>query len=318
MKIYSNKFSLTTPVARQFYVSPNSIYAFGIKFEKNGTDVTGNDISVFIGSTALEPMGATVDGYTLYQRTSSSEPTMNRYDVVYSKDGVIQHFELIENITNSTVFDIDQEGGAMELPIASESVLGGVKVGEGLKIEADGKLDVNVNVPTKTSDLENDSSFISAETDPVFNNWLSGTQPIALGKDSVAVSNIDDGNGIAIGQKSNAESGGIAIGSKTTYGSGARAKTTSVSIGTNATTDSRNQIAIGNNAKVSGNVSRRIQLGEGTNANNEGNLKVFDTVLLDVHNNIPEARLGGISTTVLSGTYDDDTTFSFNVYVKSI
>lgn len=149
MKIYSNKFSLTTPVARQFYTSPNSIYAFGIKFEKNGTDVTGNDISVFLGSTALEPMEATVDGYTLYQRTSSSEPTMNRYDVVYSKDGVIQHFELIENITNSTVFDIDQKGGAMELPIASESVLGGIKVGEGLKIEADGKLDVTLdNIPT--------------------------------------------------------------------------------------------------------------------------------------------------------------------------
>ena len=163
MKIYSNKFSLTTPVARQFYVSPNSIYAFGIKFEKNGTDVTGNDISVFLGSTALEPMEATVDGYTLYQRTSSSEPTMNRYDVVYSKDGVIQHFELIENITNSTVFDIDQEGGAMELPIASESVLGGVKVGEGLNIEADGKLNVNVS-----------------ETDPVFTAWKDSSN-IKLG-----------------------------------------------------------------------------------------------------------------------------------------
>lgn len=261
MKIYSNKFSLTTPVARQFYVSPNSIYAFGIKFEKNGTDVTGNDISVFLGSTALEPMEATVDGYTLYQRTSSSEPTMNRYDVVYSKDGVIQHFELIENITNSTVFDIDQEGGAMELPIASESVLGGVKVGEGLKIEADGKLGVNVNVPTKTSELENDSGFItesdipevpvattttagkvivgsglsvdangkidvtggsSSETDPVFNNWLSGTQPIKIGKDSVAASNVS-GNGIAIGQNAEAEGHSIAIGSKSLIGTGVKA-----------------------------------------------------------------------------------------------
>lgn len=91
-----------------------------------------------------------------------------------------------------------------------------------------------------------------------------------------------------------------------------------MAIGTDATTSSTHQIAIGSDAKVNGNNSYRIQLGVGTNAQNDGHLKVFDSVLLDMNNNIPEARLGGIQTAVLSGTFDDDTTFSFNVYVKSI
>ena len=40
-------------------------------------------------------------------------------------------------------------GGSYTLPIASESVLGGVKVGNGLSIENDGKLNVNASVPSE-------------------------------------------------------------------------------------------------------------------------------------------------------------------------
>ena len=162
MKIYSNKFELTQPIERQIYVAPNSIYAIGVKVTKNGEDVDGT-LSVFVGSSALTPMQAKVDGYTLYQITSTAEPSVVVYDVVYTKDGLVQHFKLIGNTTNSTVFDIDQKGGAMDLPIASQGVLGGVKVGDTLDIAADGVLNVNVNevalkddipvVPTKTSDL---------------------------------------------------------------------------------------------------------------------------------------------------------------------
>lgn len=39
--------------------------------------------------------------------------------------------------------------GSYTLPIASESVLGGVKVGNGLSIENDGKLNVNANVSSE-------------------------------------------------------------------------------------------------------------------------------------------------------------------------
>ena len=40
-------------------------------------------------------------------------------------------------------------GGSYTLPIASDSVLGGVKVGNGLSIENDGKLNVNASVSTE-------------------------------------------------------------------------------------------------------------------------------------------------------------------------
>ena len=169
MKIYSNKFELTQPIERQIYVAPNSIYAIGVKVTKNGEDADGT-LSVFVGSSALTPMEAKVDGYTLYQITSTAEPSVVVYDVVYTKDSLVQHFKLIGNTTNSTVFDIDQKGGAMDLPIASQGVLGGVKVGDTLDIAADGVLNVNVNevalkddipvVPTKVSDLQNDSGFV--------------------------------------------------------------------------------------------------------------------------------------------------------------
>lgn len=169
MRIYSNKFELTQPIERQIYVAPNSIYAIGIKVTKNG-EATDGTLSVFVGSSALTPMEATVDGYALYQMTSPAEPAVTTYDVVYTKGTTIQHFKLIGNTTNSTVFDIDQEGGAFELPIASDGVLGGVKVGDTLAIAADGVLNVNTDevalkdeipvVPTKVSELENDSGFI--------------------------------------------------------------------------------------------------------------------------------------------------------------
>lgn len=175
MRIYSNKFELTQPVERQIYVAPNSIYAIGVKVTKNGQDADGT-LSVFVGSSALTPMEATVDGYTLYQITSTAEPSVVVYDVVYTKDNLVQHFKLIGNTTNSTVFDIDQQGGAMALPIASTAVLGGVKVGDTLDIATDGVLNVNVNkvalkndipvVPTKTSDLQNDSGYITQSDIP--------------------------------------------------------------------------------------------------------------------------------------------------------
>ena len=140
MKIYSNIFDLARPVQRQIYVSPNSVYAFGIKIVNNGEPETDFQLKVFQNGVEIQPMDTTVDGFKLYQRTSSSSPAVTAYDVVYIKGSKVQHFDLVDNTTNSTVFDIDQKGGALDLPIASEAVLGGVKVGKNLTIEADGTL----------------------------------------------------------------------------------------------------------------------------------------------------------------------------------
>ena len=172
MKIYSNVFDLTQPISRQVYVSPNSVYAFGIKIVKKGIPETDYQLKVFQNGTEIQPMDAVVDGFKLYQRTSQSKPTVTEYDVVYVKGDNIQHLDLVENTTNSTVFDIDQKGGALDIPIASASVLGGVKVGNNLTIDAEGKLSIGDTValkseiPTKTSELTNDSDFATVSQIP--------------------------------------------------------------------------------------------------------------------------------------------------------
>ena len=193
MKIYSNIFDMARPVQRQIYVSPNSVYAFGIKIVNNGKPETDFTLKVFQNGTEIQPMGTIVDGFKLYQRTSPSNPTVTAYDVVYVKGDNVQHLDLIENTTNSTVFDIDQKGGALDIPIASSSVLGGIKVGKNLTIEADGTLNgkdtveytqgtgitiadgsisiddtvaLKNEIPTKTSDLTNDSDFATVSQIP--------------------------------------------------------------------------------------------------------------------------------------------------------
>ena len=139
MKIYSNVFDPRKPIQRQFYVAPNSVYAFGVKIE----DEDEYTLQVFQDDVQLTPMGTVVDGFTLFQKTSGKYPGQHLYDVVYTKGTVVQHFRLLENVTDSTVFDIDQAGGVMDLPIASESILGGIKVGNNLTIDADGTLNAD-------------------------------------------------------------------------------------------------------------------------------------------------------------------------------
>ena len=193
MKIYSNVFDLARPVQRQIYVAPNSVYAFGIKIVNAGVPETDFQLKVFQNGVEIQPMDTTVDGFKLYQRTSSSSPAVTAYDVVYIKGSKVQHFDLVDNTTNSTVFDIDQQGGALDLPIASASVLGGIKVGNNLTIAADGTLNgkdaveytqgngisivdgrisiddtvaLKNEIPTNTSELSNDSDFATVSQIP--------------------------------------------------------------------------------------------------------------------------------------------------------
>ena len=193
MKIYSNVFDLARPVQRQIYVAPNSVYAFGIKIVNAGVPETDFQLKVFQNGVEIQPMDTTVDGFKLYQRTSSSSPAVTAYDVVYIKGSKVQHFDLVDNTTNSTVFDIDQQGGAFDLPIASASVLGGIKVGNNLTIDADGTLNgkdtveytqgtgisivdrkisiddtvaLKNEIPKKTSELSNDSDFATVSQIP--------------------------------------------------------------------------------------------------------------------------------------------------------
>ena len=82
-------------------------------------------------------------------------------------------------------------GGSYTLPIASNTVLGGVKVGNGLSIENDGKLNVNSSV----------SSEVQYSTvEKIIGTWVDGTS--LYEKTLVGTIQLDGRNESILGKKS--------------------------------------------------------------------------------------------------------------------
>ena len=315
MKIYANTFELRTPLERRYYAAPNSIFAFAVKATLDGEDADGT-ITVFQGSTELTPMEATIDGYKLYKRTSGSETAVNEFDIVYTKDTVVQHFTLIETITDSTVFDIDQQGGAMELPIASDSVLGGIKVGDNLTIEADGTLNaeavavytagngigINDNVisltatiPTKVSELQNDKNYAELSTVPTKTSDLINDSNFAtVSQIPTKTSDITNDSGFITTADVPTKTSQLENDSGFITDANVPTKTSDI------TNDSGFITAADIPAATTSTIGG-VKVGEGLEIVADGKLNV-------TLNNIPTA--------VLSGTYSDNTEFSFTVYTK--
>ena len=334
MKIYANSFELRTPLERRYYAAPNSIFAFAVKATLDGEDADGT-ITVFQGSTELTPMEATVDGYKLYKRTSGSETAVNEFDIVYTKGTVVQHFTLIENITNSTVFDIDQEGGVLELPIASDSVLGGIKVGQNLTIEADGTLNaeavavytagngigINDNVisltatiPTKVSELQNDKNYAELSTVPTKTSDLINDSNFAtVSQIPTKTSDITNDSGFITAanvptktSQIENDSGFITTANVPTKTSQLEndsgfITTANVPTKTSDITNDSGFITAADIPAATTSTIGGVKVGEGLEIVADGKLNV-------TLNNIPTA--------VLSGTYSDNTEFSFTVYTK--
>lgn len=83
-------------------------------------------------------------------------------------------------------------GGSYTLPIASNTVLGGVKVGNGLSIENDGKLNVNSSV----------SSEVQYSTvEKIIGTWVDGTS--LYEKTLVGTIELNGFNRAVIGNKNN-------------------------------------------------------------------------------------------------------------------
>ena len=67
-------------------------------------------------------------------------------------------------------------GGSYTLPIASDSVLGGVKIGNGLSIENDGKLNVNASVSSEVQYSTVEKKIGTwVDGTPLFEKTLTGT-----------------------------------------------------------------------------------------------------------------------------------------------
>lgn len=140
MKIYSIVFNLNTPSDSRIWVPQNSSYKIAVKAIQNGEDVALSGIQLFDGNTEITADEESYAGYKTFSRNSTASTSKE-----LTVKALGQTSKLYEIVTDSTVFEVGGEGGGeYELPIASSTTLGGVKVGNGLGITEDGTLSANV------------------------------------------------------------------------------------------------------------------------------------------------------------------------------
>ena len=86
----------------------------------------------------------------------------NKIPAEYVKSAAVADNKLTLTKQDNTVVEFEGGGGSYTLPVASTTTLGGVKP-DGTTITIDSNGVITANIPTKTSDLTNDSDFITTE-----------------------------------------------------------------------------------------------------------------------------------------------------------
>ena len=138
MKIYTNEIDLARPVLKTFYTAPCSDYKFGVKI------VQGKNYVIELNGVKLESDGET-GGYATYKMTSPTEQGVELFKII-CENGQIVYIKHVT--TDSTVFDVDEgNGGSVEVPTKTS------------QLENDSGFITVEDVPTKTSELVNDSDF---------------------------------------------------------------------------------------------------------------------------------------------------------------
>ena len=253
MKIYTNTYDLAMPSANKFWVAPNSDFKIGIKVELRG--------QAYAGSFTLKQNGQTVTadddktaGFTTYTLKSGGPGS-----VIYTIDvpDAQQKFTLVQVVTDSTVFDVGGSGGGdVPADVATkswvESQISDFADEDALtayytKTETSSAAEISTALEGK----QPTGNYLTAETDPAFNNWLSG-------------------DSFKIGNLTQAGSRAIAIGYAT-----AATRLYSVAIGA---PDCR------------ANADKAIQLGQGTN-NESNTFNVFNYKMLSSDGKIPNERV---------------------------
>lgn len=136
MKIYTNTFNMNQRGNKKFYVPQWSQFKIGIQVKENGQLVSSTRIKLYDGTSEIAKDNELYNDYILFTRNSTNSTTKSLTVKVDNSE----KFELLETVTDSTVYDIDATGTQYVLPVASETVLGGVKVGDNLSISEDGVL----------------------------------------------------------------------------------------------------------------------------------------------------------------------------------
>lgn len=109
MKIYTNTFDVSRPSPHRFWVPPYSDFKIGIKLVNAGVELE-NDFTVAAGTTELIADETKIDGFTIYT-LNSTDTGFVEYTITV--DGLLQKLKLVQIVSDSTVFDIDERGGDM-------------------------------------------------------------------------------------------------------------------------------------------------------------------------------------------------------------
>ena len=145
MKIYSQTVDLSKTTPQNFYVPPHSKFKLGVKL------VQSIDFTVKLDGAALESDGE-IDGFKTFS-LESANPGNTTY-VVEAVNG--QKVKILQTTTNSTVFDVEGGGSGG----VSEEYVDGKVQEEATAREAADKA-IEQKIPTKTSQLANDSGFLT-------------------------------------------------------------------------------------------------------------------------------------------------------------
>ena len=151
MKIYSQLIDLSKTTPQTFYVPPHSKFKLGVKL------VQDIDFSVKLDGAALASDGE-VDGFKTFSLESTNPG--NTIYIVEAANG--QKVKILQTTTNSTVFDVDGVGVSQEYVVGKvqEEATARATADEQLRASIDNKADLSA-VPTKTSELSNDSGFLT-------------------------------------------------------------------------------------------------------------------------------------------------------------
>lgn len=129
MKIYLTDYDLSKRADKTIYASQYSSFKAGIK-------VPGaSDVKLYDGQTEISADASLFHGYKAFP-LDAGDAGQKEYTV--KADGSELKLKVVA--TDSAAAELNDKDTVFELPIATATTLGGVKVGEGLAVAADGTL----------------------------------------------------------------------------------------------------------------------------------------------------------------------------------
>lgn len=212
MKIYLTDYDLTKRADKTIYASQYSSFKAGIK-------VPGaSDVKLYDGQTEISADASLFHGYKAFP-LDAGDAGQKEYTV--KADGSELKLKVVA--TDSTAAELNDKDTVFDLPVATATTLGGVKVGEGLAIAADGTLsasggqlpsDISANslsagsalyAPgiSATVDLDKQEKHVvlGNPNSPYYVDWNEHTDTFEIGCQDLTADSVDVGDSLYLGGK---------------------------------------------------------------------------------------------------------------------